>query len=1085
MTTTTSSKTYANVTDGDLTFSGITVNETDIINGSSILNSFTSSLVSPVADTVGSELGMSWSAFSMLVASDGSGVSQTDNFSYNISTSGNDYITAIDSVYAIDQQAGDGTFTAVESIYDSSGDLLGTQTFSSNANPPAPTQLTEGVQNAHVTLQITETASSSGSLISASILAQLFTETPASALAALGDYVWMDTNDNGLQDSGETGVGGVTVDLLNSSGSVIGVTTTNATGYYHFTGLLPGVYDVQFVAPVGDSFTLTSVGTNTAIDSNANQTTGLTAPVTLTAGQTDNTIDAGLTVPHQTLPAALGDYVWFDANGNGLQDTGETGVAGVTVDLLNAAGTTVLGVTTTNATGYYYFTDLTPGTYDVRFFAPAGDNFTITSAGTNTAIDSNANQTTGLTAPVTLTSGQTDLTIDAGLVAQPAALGDYVWFDSNANGLQDSGESGVAGVTVDLLNAAGTSVLGVTTTNATGYYYFTDLAPGVYDVRFFAPAGDKFTITSAGTNRAIDSNANQTTGLTAPVTLTAGQTDLTIDAGLVGTPGLVVNKIPGSMVVNSAGQETYSFSVTNTGSVPLTNVQIKDNIGTAANPIYTTPTLVTTGTNGTLAAGQTWTYTETVTQGSYTNGSSGTVSSGGLTAAMILNDFDVVVYGNASANSDIEGAAVIGGNFSGATMYTKPPASLPSGFGALTVYGGTSGNSINLNSGGSAYVAGTKGAGINFNGGGKYISAPPDTIANFETPLNALSTSLSGLAATGTLPTAGNNEVIKAVPGANGIAVIDATAAQLAAIPSYSINLNGASTLVINVSGGSVSFNANDESGTTGADNIIWNFYNASTVSLGTQIAGTVLAPSATVSNNNQIDGALVAKAFNGGGEVHEYAFTGTLPTSLGSPGTNGVADTATVTASAVGTGTVSASDTAEIEVLGTNTDVTTNGTAPTTSLSGTYGNAQTLEFVYNPSNTVSTKTTSIGASSGSNSNTMAFIAIGNNSNPNATGAQLYFEGTVASGQELYADAAINALTNTANSGAAAFMSTTAGANIYADIYTSQAAFLSGAAPVQVDTYNASGSQAMYLNDQIGSLKLVGYVGTTGGHLAT
>ncbi len=55
-------------------------------------------------------------------------------------------------------------------------------------------------------------------------------------------------------------------------------------------------------------------------------------------------------------------------------------------------------------------------------------------------------------------------------------------------------------------------------------------------------------------------------------------------------------------------------------------------------------------------------------------------------------------------------------------------------------------------------------------------------------------------------------------------------------------------------------------------------------------------------------------------------------------------------------------------------------------------------------------------------------------------------------------------------------MSTAAGQGIFADVYTSQAAFLAGAAPVQVDTYNTSGSQAMHLNDEVGSLTLVGYV---------
>jgi choice-of-anchor A domain-containing protein len=151
------------------------------------------------------------------------------------------------------------------------------------------------------------------------------------------------------------------------------------------------------------------------------------------------------------------------------------------------------------------------------------------------------------------------------------------------------------------------------------------------------------------------------------------------------------------------------------------------------------------------------------------------------------------------------------------------------------------------------------------------------TISTLETTLDGLSTSLSKLKANSVLPTAGNNEVISATPGANGVAVFDVTAAQLAQIPSYDFDLNGAKTVIINVSGTTVNFSANDESGTTGANNIIWNFYQAKTVNLGTQIAGTILATGATVSNNNQIDGDLVAAAWTGNGELHDYAFTGNL----------------------------------------------------------------------------------------------------------------------------------------------------------------------------------------------------------------
>ena len=779
----------------------------------------------------------------------------------------------------------------------------------------------------------------------------------------------------------------------------------------------------------------------------------------------------------------------------------------------------------------------------------------------------------------------------------------------------------------------------------------------------------------------------------------------TVSTNVGSSTGISVIKLPNDVVVGSCGQVTYTFDVTNTGTTPLTNVVLTDNIGTASNPNYISPVLQTTGTNGTLAAGQTWVYTATINQagdynsnggsqscsvsghdltsgctawlnssfkptscangatytfqditctikgpncgtitlqvpnacitfssscktptttfdasqncwittlpancnpgnvflsglpyqipsgcnlsgatiswniagsanncgsssinwqagcsgyssfnnnscngltnynqigvqvcdnssccgssgssgsngycagtpqnqysygncGSYGygsgsnsggtcgNGSSSgstscaqlatsseadtatvtamacaTGSGGSLTAATILQDFNAVVFGNASTSCDIEGGIVVGGNFSGATVYDQPSGSLPSGFGALTVFGSTSGNSITLDNGGNAYVAGSKGSHITFNGGGGYIGAPSASIGTFSTALDSLSQSLSALSATGTLPATGNNEVITATPGANGIAVIDMTASQLAAIPSFSINLNGASTLVLNVSGTSATFNANDESGTTGAGNIIWNFYQATgTVAINTQIGGTVLAPTATVTNSNQINGDLVAQSYSGSGELHDVPFTGNLPSSAG------------------GCTTVSASDSTEVQVLASNSSVTLGGSTPTGSLTSLYGTAEKLEFTYSPGNTVSLvqNQAAMASVTGSNSNSMAFLEISNNSNPYASNATIYFEGEVQSGEEIFADATLNQLTNTPVAAPNNHFSTTSGADIYAYVFASQAAFQNGASPIQTMVYNASGSQNMHLGDTIGSLQLVGYVGANGGHL--
>ena len=111
---------------------------------------------------------------------------------------------------------------------------------------------------------------------------------------AIGDRVWLDTNANGVQDTAEVGVAGITVRLLDESGATVATTTTNTAGIYWFGGRDPGTYRVQFVAPQGYGFTYAGQGT-AATDSNADPATGMTGLIILsTPGRVDATIDAGL-----------------------------------------------------------------------------------------------------------------------------------------------------------------------------------------------------------------------------------------------------------------------------------------------------------------------------------------------------------------------------------------------------------------------------------------------------------------------------------------------------------------------------------------------------------------------------------------------------------------------------------------------------------------------------------------------------------------------------------------------------------------------------------------------------------------------
>ncbi len=344
--------------------------------------------------------------------------------------------------------------------------------------------------------------------------------------ASLGDFIWLDADQDGIQDANEFGIPNVTVNLYNGGGTFIATTTTDAFGLYGFTNLPPGSYTVEVVPPTGYTITLQNQGGDDALDSDIDPT-GRTIVTTLDPGENDPTWDAGLYID----PASLGDFVWLDANQDGLQDADEFGIPNVAVNLYDSSDN-LLDSTTTDAYGNYSFTNLVPGDYYVAVVPPAGYTITSQDQGSDDALDSDIDPTTGQTIVTTLTSGQNDLTWDGGLYTPPASLGDYVWLDANLNGTQDFNEDGVIGVTVRLYDGSG-NLLDSISTNASGLYSFTNLPPGSYFVEVVLPNGYAFTIQDASGSDATDSDVDPTTGRTIPVTLAAGDNDLTWDAGLV------------------------------------------------------------------------------------------------------------------------------------------------------------------------------------------------------------------------------------------------------------------------------------------------------------------------------------------------------------------------------------------------------------------------------------------------------------------------------------------------------------------------------------------------------------------------
>ena len=368
--------------------------------------------------------------------------------------------------------------------------------------------------------------------------------------AALGDTVFFDDNGDGIQDAGEAGVANVVVNLLDASGNPIlddaGVavsTTTDANGNYSFDELKPGDFQVQFVAPTGNDFTLQNVGDDT-LDSDADPTTGLSQVVSLVSEENNTTIDAGLVNEPvvQPLLGSIGNLVFEDLNNNGIRDAGDPGEPGVTIELLDGDGNAILDAsgnpitTVTDANGFYEFTDLPAGDYRIRSSLPAAHFFTEQDAGNDDTIDNDVDST-GLSSVVTLAAGENNPTVDVG-IAHFAALGDTVFFDDNGDGVQDAGEAGVANVVVNLLDASGNPILddaGVavsTTTDANGNYSFDELKPGDFQVEFVAPTGTDFTLQNVGDDT-LDSDADPTTGRSQVVSLVSEEFNQTIDAGLI------------------------------------------------------------------------------------------------------------------------------------------------------------------------------------------------------------------------------------------------------------------------------------------------------------------------------------------------------------------------------------------------------------------------------------------------------------------------------------------------------------------------------------------------------------------------
>lgn len=387
----------------------------------------------------------------------------------------------------------------------------------------------------------------------------------------IGNFVWDDLDGDGRQDAGEPGLSGLTVQLWNSSKSlVIDSEVTSATGSYTVTAPTPGNYRIRVVlGGANDTFSPKNLaGGDDLKDSDINPSGtsfGFTDTISIASNVISITsIDAGIikfrtpTPTRTPTPINVGNFVWDDIDHDGRQDAGEPGMSGVTVQLWNSDKSDMLHQTTTNGSGIYTLIAPLPGQYRVRVVLPSvADTFTVkNAAGGDDLLDSDINQAApdlGFTDILTFGSNLISITsIDAGIrkfrtptptrTPTPINIGNFVWNDVNANGIQDAGEKGLNGITVQLWSADKSQLISSAVTNANGNYTVVAPLPGDYRIRIIKPAGSSYSPSNQGGDDQKDSDITSSIfslnlGYSGLISLASNVISTTIwDAGLYNVP---------------------------------------------------------------------------------------------------------------------------------------------------------------------------------------------------------------------------------------------------------------------------------------------------------------------------------------------------------------------------------------------------------------------------------------------------------------------------------------------------------------------------------------------------------------------
>ena len=358
--------------------------------------------------------------------------------------------------------------------------------------------------------------------------------------SSIGDFVFNDFDGDGVQDGGEPGIPDVQVLLYDAFDNLIAVTETDGSGMYEFIDIATGDYYIVFNNDNDNlAQTLSDVG-NDALDSDitGENGPGSTSVFTLIAGQNDDTRDAGF---FQCLD--IKGVTYYDINEDDIRQPTENGINGLVTNLYRRInGVWILWDSETTHHDYDTPSDdgiwdfcVPPGTYYIELEMPPIGLVRVRPfiGGSNFDSDITGSNGPNTTPTFTLNPGGSKTDLGAGYYPM-ATVGNRVWYDENANGIQEDSEPKAEGINVQVFNM-NNELVDEAITDEEGIYKVEYLHKEEYYLKFEAPEGLSFTLADISDNEDIDSDVTHAMGIntTDPISFNPGDEIINVDAGIM------------------------------------------------------------------------------------------------------------------------------------------------------------------------------------------------------------------------------------------------------------------------------------------------------------------------------------------------------------------------------------------------------------------------------------------------------------------------------------------------------------------------------------------------------------------------